>query len=347
MCIRGVRYDFVIFYKENSGDEKSIHAMVMDEIVRAGCEGFLSWACGIFLVNEGTLSPEERFGFEVYATLVFDLSCSPFALASENARAIPISAEVESLLKAEITTIPNVKEKLIQKSQSKVYLLSSRNFGTVLTESSLGFTFFRDELLGKLTPHTGELGMEDRGERLILRVYGAFDEKRYRDYDLCAVSSRVEYTDSSVRYHGVIDDVLFSVNVLLSEKYDVKKSEITLESEKSLRVTLIYLVSPALGEKNEQSRFYRFRKEKDCIRIVRLTDYDMRNGELIVFSPDATTMYTDTAAFRSDGMLFRGESDAAILFSRMELCGRRVVRCYLSLVFAEASERTLGKLADF
>jgi hypothetical protein len=135
--------------------------------------------------------------------------------------------------------------------------------------------------------------------------------------------------------------------VALSEINDVKKSEITLECEKSLRAALVYFVSPALGEKIEQSRFYRFRKEKDCIRIVRFTDHDMRNGELIVFSPDATTMYTDTAAFRSDGRIFRGESDAAILFSRMELCGKRVIRCYLSVVFSESAELSFEKLGDF
>ena len=73
----------------------------------------------------------------------------------------------------------------------------------------------------------------------------------------------------------------------------------------------------------------------------------MQNGELIVFSPDATTVYTDTAAFRSDGMIFRGESDAAILFSRMELCGKRVIRCYLSVAFSETSELSFGMLGDF
>jgi hypothetical protein len=163
MCIRGVRYDFVILYEEMNEKSQTERERVMRHIRRAGCEDFVSFSCGIFLVNETTLTQEEKFSYEISADAIFDLSYPPQEAALENARAVPLSAEVEALLKKEIETRPMQAQKpdlpinengpLLEKphdGQPFVHVLASSHFGAVLTENSLGMTFSRDAVLGNL-----------------------------------------------------------------------------------------------------------------------------------------------------------------------------------------------------
>ncbi len=363
MCIRGVRYDFVICYRETDDYNQTQRKKLMREIQRAGCENFVSWSCGIFLVAENALTQEERFSYELSADAIFDLSYPLDEIAFENARAVPISAEVESLLKKEIETHsmdaekPKIEEVetlasgsfhengfLVQKPHGTApfaHILASQNFGTVLTENSLGFTFARNAGLGKLTPHTADGMTEDKGERILLRIYESFGMKAYRDFDLCAVSEWVDYRFDGAVYYGKVKGISFAVKVSLLGKHDVKRMEIVLESRQKVRVALLFAVSPALGERVDSNRFYRFRKDPRGIYVLRLSDGGMKQETLAVFSPDATASYTEMAALRSDGAIFRGEADAAILVSRMELCGKKTVRFYLAAVFSEAHFRSI------
>ncbi len=357
MCIRGVRYDLVIFYRETDDYNRIEYKKITEALHRAGCEKFLSWSCGIFPINVSLLTPQEKFSYELACTAHFDLSCSLFEIASENARAVSVSAEAESLLKKEIITSPIASEKpkleeihelssgsfhtdgfLVKKPHGKApfaHILASQNFGSVLTENSLGFTYARNSGLKKLTPHTADAMTEDQGERLILRIYDAYSTKKYRDFDLCAVSAWVDWRFGTAVYHGEADGVRFRIEVALLGKSDVKVMEVTLESNRKVRVAMAFAVRPALGDAADGNRFYRFCKERDGIRIVRYSDGGMKNGELLVFSPNTTSVYTERAAFYTDGALFRGESDAAVLLSRTELFGKRTFRFYLCAVFSE------------
>lgn len=366
MCIRGIRYDLVLLYRERDGYNRSEYERLLRELRRAGCENFISWSCGIFCVDEGSLTLDERFAYDISAAAILDVSVPLRETALENARAVPISAELERLLKREVMTVSLPSEKpylselerlasgsfhengfLIRKPHGNApfaHVLASQNFGSVLTENSLGFTFARNAGLGKLTPHTADAMSEDRGERLLLRIYDLFG-MQYRDYDLCAVSAWVDYTFEGAVYYGTVCGIRFSISVNLGGKADIKMISVSLESEKRMRLALIFAVYPALGERADANRFYRFCKEKDGLRISHFSDGGMKRGELLMFSPDATACYTDTAALRSDGAVFRGESDVGVLLSRMELFGKRTVCFYLGAVFSERHDLALRAYA--
>jgi hypothetical protein len=174
-----------------------------------------------------------------------------------------------------------------------------------------------------------------------LRIYEKFGVKQYRDFDLCAVSAFIDRRFDSAVYYGKVEGITFTVKISCPVKEDVKVAEISLESREKIRLALIFAVKPALGERTAPERFYRFHKDTLGFRVLRLSDGGVKPGMLAVFSPDMTASYTETAAFRSDGAVFRGESDAVILLSRMELCGKKTVRFYLAAAFSEAHYRSL------
>ncbi len=337
MCIRGMRYDLVICYRERE--------WILSELRLAGCEYFLSWSCGIFLIEEYSLTPHERFSLEITSAALIDLSYSLHRLASENARAISLSAEAEACLKREPETrclsseMPqDIKGILMQKEHETsctMHILSSENCGTILSDRSLGFTFVRCAEMMNLTPPVSEIRKESGGEHLILRLYDQNCTRYYRDYDLCAVSAWTERDASSVIYHGMAQGVRFSVAVRLLGKEPVKYIRMTVESEEAVRAALILSVLPVIGEARAERRFYRFRKTGEGIRILRIADEKNERGELAVFSSDTSVLYTDSAALRSDGKIFLGESDIAAVVSRMELCGKKSICFYLAAVFSE------------
>ncbi len=342
MCIRGIRYELIIGYQERE--------WILKEVRLAGCEHFLSWSCGIFLIDMTTLTPHERFSLELTAAVSVDLSYSLYRLASENARALSLSREAEALLTRNPATglLPMEKSQLgngivIQKDENaipEVHILSSAVFGTILTESSLGFSFVRSEGMTNLTAPLSMTKRETASERLILRLYDNTGSRRFRDYDLCAVSAWTEHEKSSVSYYGKAAHIAFTVSVRLFGTEPVKCIRMTAESGEKTRAALIFSVSPMLGETKAARRFYRFSKLADEIRIQRLDDGG-RCAELAVFSPDASVLYTDSAALRSDGKLFLGESDIAAVVSRVELCEKKSICFYLAAVFSEKQYRAM------
>ncbi len=159
--------------------------------------------------------------------------------------------------------------------------------------------------------------------KLLLRIYEG--GHAYKDYRLRGTAAR-----------GEIQGIHFEVSVSDLEMLQGKKAEITLESEKRMRISLIFCLEPLLGEKAD-ARFYRFVREKHAVRVTRFSEHSL--PELILFSPEDAVFFTDEAALRSDGAVFRGESDVAASALQMELAGKRRCRFYLSAFFSEAEYR--------
>ncbi|MBR5187018.1 MAG: hypothetical protein IKW18_00990, partial [Clostridia bacterium] len=344
LCIRGVRYDFLILYREEDAYAQPLRNQVMEAVERAGCEKFISWTCGIYILNETFLSEYEKFAFSLVAGAEFLLS-ETLADSMNGMCGLRLSHRTENLLKKEASrkmeSVSMPCAEIIRETKSGVFhkdgffvrkphgktpfahILASGNFGTVLTENSLGFTFARNAGMQKLTPHTADGFYEDSGERLILRIYDAVDKSIFSDYDLCASSAWVDFRFGEAHYYGRIGSVKYEVSVSLAGLHDVKKIKVTLENDvEELSAKIAYAVIPCLGTFPADRRFYRYRKEEKGIRIHSLANAAKKNFSMAVFASDTDGVYTDEAAFRTDGAVFEGEERLAVLSARKKLSGK-------------------------
>ena len=365
LCIRGVRYDFVILFTERDAYTRQIGNRLLSVIRRAGCEHFISWRCGIYPLEENAMSAHEKLSFSMMACADFALS-SPLA-DSMNTAGIPvISEKTELVLKkqAETAVLPcsAPKRRCVERTESGVFhedgflvskphgkapfahVLASKNFGTVLTENSLGFTFARNAGMQKLTPHTADGFREDRGERLILRWYDAFDGARFQDYDLCASAAWADFAFDRAFYYGQIGGLEYSVCAELVGLHDVKRVTVTLESRREASVMLAYTARPCLGAAPVPTHFYRYRREEKGVRIKNLADGQKTRFGMTLFSPDADRVYTDEAAFLTDGAVFGGENDMAAVCAERKLLGKKVCTFFLGAYFSEKQYQYLQKL---
>ena len=365
LCIRGVRYDFIICYREEDAYAQPIRRRVMETVERAGCEKFISWTCGIYVLNEAFLSEYEKFAFRLQSSADFLLS-EALADSMNGMEGVQLSHRTELLLKKEISrkmescpmpradfineTISGFFHKdgfLVRKPHGKApfaHILASKNFGTVLTENSLGFTFARNAGMQKLTPHTADGFYEDTGERLILRIYDE-DKTVFADYDLCASAAWADFRFDGVCYHGRIDGLEYEVSVSLLGLHDAKKIKVTFNNpfgEISARVA--YAVVPCLGSVPSERNVYRYGKGEKGVRITSLANASKKNFSMAVFSPETDGIYTDEAAFRTDGAIFEGEERMAVLFARKKILGKTEVSFFLTACFSEKQYFFLQKL---
>ena len=362
LCIRGVRYDFVILFTESDAYAQTIGNRLLSVIRRAGCENFISWRCGIYPLEESVMSAHEKASFSMMACADFVLS-APLADSMNAVGAPAICEKTERLLreKAETAVLPcsAPKRRCTERVESGVFhedgfwvskphgkapfahVLASKNFGTVLTENSLGFTFARNAGMQKLTPHTADGFREDRGERMILRCYDPFDRAHFRDYDLCASAAFVDFTFDGACYYGRIGGLEYSVRVELVGLHDLKRMTVTMESRKEISAMLAYAVEPCLGTSPAPSQFYRYDREEKGVRVKNLADGQRGRFAMTLFSPEADRVYTDKAAFLTDGAVFGGEDGMAAVCAGRKICGKTVCTFFLGAYFSEKQYRFL------
>ena len=338
MCIRGVRYDFVILYSENDHYNAPCRKAIEGMVRRAGCENFVSWTGGIFLIGSASMTtPLESISLEKLACAVFDLSVPLEVTASANQFFVPVPEETTKLLKRGFSTeiLDVAPPALISIRQVKggffhengfvtekphghvpwAHIIASENFGTVVTENSLGFSYAESSGMKKLTPHEADSMSEDSGERLVLRIYDRFDPEKYDDYDLVASAKYANYSFGYAEYTGQAGGIWYQVTVGVADRHFIKKISVKLESggAETIHAAVCYIVKPCIGERRDPSNLYRFRGESGTIHISRMTDGGMGRGKLAVMAPGADTFYTNYTAFLCGGKLFDGLSDCAVM----------------------------------
>lgn len=359
MCIRGIRYDFIILYTENDHYHAPCRKTIEGLIRRAGCENFVSWAGGIFLIAATSMDTAELSSMECLSCAVFDLSVPPEVTAGTNKFYVPISAETTRLLKRGFSaTIREVAPPelspvcevcggffhengfVTEKPHGRIpwaHIVASENFGTVLTENSLGFTYARNSGMKKLTPHEADNMREDSGERLILRIYDRFDSESYEDYDLVASSKYVNFAFGRAEYTGQVEGIWYQITVGILEKHDVKRISVRLESggAQAVHAEVCFMVRPCIGERRDMTSLYRFRKDDRAIYISRLTDGGMGRGRIAVMALEAAQLYTNYTEFLCAGKLFDGTADAATLAVEVTPGDTFETDFYLAAYFSE------------
>ncbi len=116
----------------------------------------------------------------------------------------------------------------------------SHQFGTLLTEKSLGFTWFRNSGELRLTPFSGQEQQESLGEQLLLHFEG-------QSFDLCASASSVRFEKSCAVYTGHFGSISFGLQVGVDEKFPVKILLLTIQnlSPTEQTVAVEYRIKPA------------------------------------------------------------------------------------------------------
>ena len=133
------------------------------------------------------------------------------------------------------------------KSQTWCNVLANPDFGTLVSQNSLGFTWALNSRENKLTPWSNDLVRDSTGEMLLLKKENCW-------YDLVRGSKAV-FSPQSCAYDGIAGDVESSVALGVYSEGMGKEITLTLlnGSDKEQQVELAYRLEPILGGDSERT----------------------------------------------------------------------------------------------
>lgn len=235
------RYNTVILYNA-LGYENGIYKKIENALRLCGVYLLLNERYGFYTINESKGLPvsllfDSCFCFVKYPSpnIVFKSEPLPEIRSSTDFVAAQCSPADDS---DPLTIVKRHGERIMS------YIYSSSHFGTLLTSSSLGFTYFENSHFGKLTNSDTD-NMNECGERLYLFENGIY-------HDLCFYSHTVKWGDGCAVYSGEVCGEKYLIRVTLDGELNAKRVHVSFEGETPH--TLVYRCEFILGEQRTQLR---------------------------------------------------------------------------------------------
>lgn len=117
-------------------------------------------------------------------------------------------------------------------------ILANATFGTLVSDSSLGFTWASNARENKLTPWTNDTRTDNDGELLLLRVNGNV-------YNMLNGSTPV-FTPESAKFYGKAEGIEFIVTITVPKKGCIKYCDVEFLSPPGKGCELAYYTEPLL-----------------------------------------------------------------------------------------------------
>lgn len=353
-CIRGIRFDLIILYRESDEYRQSTLSHIKKLVLDMGCESFWSASGGIYALNTEKLDASEEYAITHMCRAVADTSVPLSVTLFSNKYFTSVPKELEKRLatspcrdiqpckppvisgeikKTEFGTFYSggflCDKKTIKRPFAQI--VSTNSLGFVATQNSLGFSFGTNSSQLKLTPHDGRAMTEDIGEKLIMRIFDR-REKSFEEFDLCACAAYADYFFGGVRYTGRAGGIGYCVTALIDEKLALKYIDVVLSSKEELRADVIYSLVPCLGAEKGNARIYSFSQDTDggAVRIRRICGEKMAPKIEIITDSKDNSVFTDSAALKTDGAVFGGMSDCAAVSAHIKT-GKRIF-CSFALI---------------
>lgn len=332
MCICGERFDLVIVYNESDLYRNTQRNTIEKYIEIQGARNFLGRDNGIHLLCENEFSKDELAVFKNLCEAKIELSDNINDICSVGAAAFDLSADIVHKLrhkahtKFHVTSFADRDDIIsecergyftrsgfvVKKEGGKApfaHVMANSRFGCVLTENSLGFSYYENSALCKLSENTADSLKESSGEKLILRIYSAKSDAEYEDFDICACAYNVEYKEGLALYFGEAGMIKYRVEVAVEKEFPIKRISFATENPMELRACIFFAVSPCIGERKDKKGRYIFGHYDKTMTVSSV--FESFVSLAISVKTENPIFYDDTAAFLSDAAIFGSCSDIA------------------------------------
>lgn len=171
------------------------------------------------------------------------------------------------------------------------FVLAGKTCGSIVTASSLGYTFCGNAHERRLTPAEGDPGSLSDGERLYLRRDG-------RLYDLIACSGKVFWGKGVAMWEGSIDGIPYSVLCFCCAEKPFKVLRVLFSS---FAGEVLFCVRPTMGS-GVTPQSVLWKQEKNGALLFRSGhDPSFSDGIGVLYAKGASPLYSQSELFSSDG----------------------------------------------
>lgn len=139
------------------------------------------------------------------------------------------------------------------------HTLSNNTFGTLISDSSIGYSWCYNSRQNKLTPWSNNTAEDLDGEKLYIKIGEEI-------FDIISDSGTVFY-DTSAVYRCKVNNLLVVSVINIAEKGARKRIRVFIKnmSEKETEAAVCYCVFPVLGERNSDGKFTKIYEKDRCV----------------------------------------------------------------------------------
>ncbi|MCI8360594.1 MAG: hypothetical protein HFE86_04555 [Clostridiales bacterium] len=256
----GVAFDLVFLYRQGGAYDRPVEEALRELIRAVGQENLIGQKGGLHLADQ-TRDPDNAVALLAAARYIVPdtpTQISPLAPPYTPVPFLPVQPPAGEPAAAGAKTVQKVSGGIFLDDRFVItrrpalpwcHVLAGEGFGTLVSDSALGFTWAENCRENKLTPWYNDTAADNRGELLLLRVGGKI-------YDLIR-GSRVTYTPDCALYEGEAAGIRTAVRV---EVIGAAK-RVTLELERGdyvnphdIPLEIAYYTEPVLGVSRAWSR---------------------------------------------------------------------------------------------
>ncbi len=247
-----IRCELIFIINDTDGYNRPVETAVRNCCAELKCLQYIGRSGGIFLLRQGDIGDTLARALKSCASFYMDFSND--AEHCSGADEISLLKTVASVQNASRLIVPEgalsskngyfitdgfVVDKSSLPGAPYSFVLTGHRFSTVVTQSSLGYTFFDNARERRLCSFYGDPKTLDDGER----IFVLSNDKKY---DLCACSSRVCYEKGSASYYGNIEGNEYRVTVTVHPKFPVKL--IRVEYDKQMTPETVFSLEAVMGD---------------------------------------------------------------------------------------------------
>lgn len=242
LALSGIGVQLAVVYDDGGGYSRERYTLLVDAAKRAGLEGLIYSL--IIPVDRSSVRPELITLLKAYAC---HIGADEIISGSEEPVELKKPVRIEGVEPAAQKVETPVALGGFSEDGGYVinekpplpwcHVLSSPQFGTLVSEGSLGFSYAFNSRELRLTPWDNDSSRDNLGERLILRVGGRY-------YDIVR-GSAAKFSPCKAEYFFRGDNFSGSVSVGVSEKGMCKRIAVSINVSEDAE--LAYFCEPCLG----------------------------------------------------------------------------------------------------
>ncbi|MBP5245684.1 MAG: hypothetical protein J6036_04440 [Clostridia bacterium] len=260
-----VNIDFVILCEEKDAYSKPLEKAVLAMLEKTGASQYLKKQNGgIFVLNKENLTDKGKT-LHAFSSTVFD------GITEEK---IPQKPKKETIISKSESKCGKVGEKegcytlengffdennsfILTKKDKRPYsfVLSNGKLSSVVTTGSLGYTFFENSFLKRITPFRNDVFSDMPGEKLYFECDNTY-------YDLISCSDSVKYGAGSAEYYGTVTGNAYTVRVYIPERMNCKVIEVF--TAKETEGNIVFALRPVMGSSKTDEKVCGVKTEENA-----------------------------------------------------------------------------------
>lgn len=334
--LSGIKAQMAVLFDDHGSYEREHYSALVKAARDLSCEGLLYSEGGIYPIDCSSVRDELITLLKAYACHIShgeietpqpSTQFSGIEIKPVHSKKLPIDKE--------IACGGFSGEKYVISSKPPFpwcHVLSSRQFGTLLSEGSLGFTYAHNSRELRLTPWDNDTSRDNLGERLILHIGDEY-------FDLIRGSTAV-FAPYNAEYHFEEKKFKGSVTIQVSDKGMCKRLRVNISVSEPAKLS--YYTEPCLGF--DRSKSHLLNPEKQGNTLLISNSASPVAGYMAITSSLDCHFQTDRQAFLSGDWsenITVGED--TIASATVKLQGKTVVNFYLSYAHSEKAAILMPK----